>query len=598
MNSSIIDWEQIKRNITSDNLYYYYIVLNHSVKSTLKYFNIKSHILEKLLKEYNIKKHLKHEKLEEIMERVEKEKLKKYYIIENHSWEETRKYFHLTSTSMDNLLHAYNLNKIKNKQKYKDIVNNINPEEIKIFYNTHSLIETERHFNISENHLLSIIKEMGVEKKKKEISSLLSSVGKEKLYAYYIEQNHTQKETMKHFNLKENHLIYLIREYKLYKNRKLEELASELDRDTIYKYYVEEDHGPYDSAKYFGLSVDNFYKLINFYGLDNLKTSNIAKIIDRVSKQDLENYYIKEDHSKEETCQFFNISGWECYQLLKHYGVNRKGGSSNYETKILHYLPQNTPIIKKDRGILDGQEIDIYLPEYKIGIEFNGTYWHSSVLKDKNYHFEKSKLAEQKGVRLIHINQWEWDSEEVREKLISLLHIATNQLKTRIYARNCDVKKITNAEAKLFNNKNHLQNHRNAQVTYGLFYKGELVQLMSFSKTRYNRNIKNGNHWEIIRGCPGSNNIVVGGVSKLFKHFIRDYNPDSIFSYCDFNKFDGRGYEILGVNFVGYTGPDLYWILKDCNVVRRQPSKHRELKEKAVAQFWGAGSKKYVWLKK
>ena len=100
-------------------------------------------------------------------------------------------------------------------------------------------------------------------------------------------------------------------------------------------------------------------------------------------------------------------------------------------------------------------------------------------------------------------------------------------------------------------------------MTYGLFQKGELVQLMSFSKTKWNRNLKGDNDWEIIRGCPGSNNIVVGGVSKLFKHFIREHDPDSVFSYCDFNKFDGKGYEAIGMRFIGYTGPDKYLLLNN-----------------------------------
>ena len=31
---------------------------------------------------------------------------------------------------------------------------------------------------------------------------------------------------------------------------------------------------------------------------------------------------------------------------------------------------------------------------------------------------------------------------------------------------------------------------------------------------------------------------------KLFTKFIKDYNPDMVFSYCDFNKFDGKSYNI------------------------------------------------------
>ena len=143
------------------------------------------------------------------------------------------------------------------------------------------------------------------------------------------------------------------------------------------------------------------------------------------------------------------------------------------------------------------------------------------------------------------------------------------------------------------NEKIHLQGHRNAQVTYGLFYNNTLVQLMSFSKTKYNRNLTSNNDWEIIRGCPGSNNIVVGGVSKLFKHFIDEYKPTKVFSYCDFNKFNGKSYEALGMSFIGYTGPDLHWWLKTGEVVPRRPSKHNEYKSMAYAQIWGAGSKKY-----
>lgn len=243
----------------------------------------------------------------------------------------------------------------------------------------------------------------------------------------------------------------------------------------------------------------------------------------------------------------------------------------------------------------NGKEIDIYNPDLKIGVEFNGTYYHSSrVIADKNYHFNKSKLAEEKGIRLIHIYEYEWCDPDKREKIKSFFNIAANNVKEKIYARNCEVKEISNKEARDFNDRNHLQGHRNAQVTYGLFYNNKLVQLMSFSRTRYNRNIKDDDTWEIVRGCPGSNNIVIGGVGKLFKHFIRDYNPKKIFSYCDFNKFDGKSYEAIGMKFIGYTGPDKKWVIKG-NVVNRNPHRYHELKNEAEAIIWGAGSKKYIW---
>lgn len=118
---------------------------------------------------------------------------------------------------------------------------------------------------------------------------------------------------------------------------------------------------------------------------------------------------------------------------------------------------------------------------------------------------------------------------------------------------------------------------------------------MSFSKTRYNRNLKNDNEWEIIRGCPGSNNIVIGGVSKLFKHFVNDYQPDKVFSYCDFNKFDGKSYLKLGMQFKGYTGPNKWYILPDRTVIPRNPKKYKQLKNYPI--IYGSGSKKFIWTK-
>lgn len=314
------------------------------------------------------------------------------------------------------------------------------------------------------------------------------------------------------------------------------------------------------------------------------------------TKEDLENMF---------NCSENTLNNWlyssgnkeDLFQYIKH-----KSGTSDYEQEIADCFPS----VKFIRDYRDwsktvdrprGLEIDLYAPDYKIGIEFNGTYWHSSEVKPKNYHQEKSKLAEQHGIRLIHIYEYEWNNPAKKEKIIQRLNIAFHLNITKIYARQCEIKQISNQEAKILNEAIHLQGHRDAQVTYGLFYQNKLVQLMSFSKTKYNRNLTGDNDWEIIRGCPGSNNIVVGGVEKLFTHFIRDYNPNNIFSYCDFNKFDGKSYEAIGMKFIGYTEPEMKWIMPDGSVINRNPKKHAELKAKAKFQLFGAGSKKYLWTK-
>lgn len=271
--------------------------------------------------------------------------------------------------------------------------------------------------------------------------------------------------------------------------------------------------------------------------------------------------------------------------------------SSHKEQEVLDYIKSiySGKIEPRKKGVLPNNfEIDIYLPDKKMGIEFNGTYWHSTINNTpKNYHFDKSCAAAAVGIRLIHIYEYEWDDLDTRSKICQLLNIALNKA-NKIYARKCDIKLISNQEAKILNEKVHLQGHRNAQITYGLFYKDTLVQLMSFSRTKYNRNLQDENSWEIIRGCPGSNNVVIGGVSKLISHFIKEHNPAKIFSYCDFNKFDGKSYEAIGMQFIGYTGPDMKWVLPGNIVVNRQPRKHSELQQISRGKIYGSGSKKYI----
>lgn len=353
--------------------------------------------------------------------------------------------------------------------------------------------------------------------------------------------------------------------------------------------------------------VDNSFQLKKTLNT-NLENLILAKnynpdFLKYISDRDASIEFLKDknysyfDLAKRFNARYYIIQNWVKRLKLEDYIDYKFKGKSHYEDEITSFIKKDLNIsnVVLNSKILNGQEIDIYLPDYKLGVEFNGTYWHSDLFKEKNYHFNKSKLAESLGIRLIHIYQYEWDDFKIQQKIKQLLRIACGQVRDKIYARKCEIKIITNKEAKPFNELTHLQGHRNAQVTYGLFYKGELVQLMSFSKVRYNKNtIEGSNNWEIIRGCPGSNNIVIGGVSRLFSHFIKDYNPDNVFSYCDFNKFNGKSYEELGMKFVGYTGYDLKYII--CGkVYNRQHRNYKNIKDKIDARIYGSGSKKYLW---
>lgn len=351
--------------------------------------------------------------------------------------------------------------------------------------------------------------------------------------------------------------------------------------------------------------VDNYFRYTPF--IEKRKQDKYGKeVYSILSNKDLLLNYILSIPSKERTLKKIGEAiglsidsqqFYDCLKYIKEYGflgdkelgiIYGQQNHSFCELEIKKFIESLGFKCSTNRKILNGKEIDIYIEGKNIGIEYDGDYYHSTEkINDKNYHFNKSKLAEEKGIRLIHIYECEWNNSATREKLKSMLKIALGKVDTKIYARNCEIRKITNEEAKSFNNANHLQGHRNAQITYGLFYQGNLVQLMSFSHS-------NKYEWEIIRGCPASNNIVVGGVSKLFKHFLNEQHPKEVFSYCDFNKFNGKGYEELGMKFIGYTGPDKFYVIAG-EKVSRNPYKRVELEKLADFIIYGAGSKKYLW---
>lgn len=261
------------------------------------------------------------------------------------------------------------------------------------------------------------------------------------------------------------------------------------------------------------------------------------------------------------------------------------------EKEVLNYirsvLPIGTDIIENSKSIIPPNELDIYIPSKNVAFEYNGNYWHSEINKSKLYHQEKSIICEQHGIRLIHIFEYDWVHK--KDLIKSLINESLGVETHHIFARKCIVKEICNKDYADFCNKNHLQGYAPASVKLGLFYNNELVQLMSFSTPRYKVGTKY--QWEIIRGCPGSLSRVVGGVGKLFKHFVTHYKPKSVMSYCDFAKFNGRSYEKLGMTLEKLTTPGFKWFIPDVGVFNRDPHKRKQYIERGGVRIYDSGSK-------
>ena len=285
---------------------------------------------------------------------------------------------------------------------------------------------------------------------------------------------------------------------------------------------------------------------------------------------------------------------------------------SDFQSSIFEFiktLVPDDPVIPNDRTTLFPREIDIYLPNQKIGIECNGLYWHTEVSggKNRNYHLNKTNGATFKGIRLIHIfeNEWNHSQEVVKSVLRNIL--TKNNIK--IYARKCEIRDISSQEKKEFLARNHIQGNDHATIKLGMYFNKELVSVMTFVKSRFDTAVE----WEMSRFCSKLGHTVIGGSSRLFSHFVKKHNPNSIVTYGDRRYFSGEVYLKLGFNFVATTPPGYYYTVDGYSTLsgRQGWQKHKlankllsfdpalseweNMKMNGFDRIWDCGHSKWVW---
>jgi hypothetical protein len=249
-----------------------------------------------------------------------------------------------------------------------------------------------------------------------------------------------------------------------------EKVKEKLKKTNLEKYGVE---NPAKSEKIKKLTLNNNLKK---YGIDNpsklneikekVKKTNLNKWGDefftrseKYKKNRLEKELTDLDINKKQNLKFINnsqdsyhITCLDCgceFEVTKQLYRFRNYSDiticlncnpictklSDSENKIYEYIKSitNHEVLSKNRDILNGKEIDVLIKEKKLGIEYNGLYWHSEKYKNKNYHLDKTEVAEENGYRLIHIFEDEWlYKKEIVKSILKNLIIKN---KKNIYAR-------------------------------------------------------------------------------------------------------------------------------------------------------------------
>ena len=365
-------------------------------------------------------------------------------------------------------------------------------------------------------------------------------------------------------------------------------INDEVDINQLKEYFNMSDSACRDRLKEYNLKPK-----FNKHVFEHLSNNDLAEDREFIIKNFIdENNYLKLYSFR----KFFGCSDTVAWKRLKNMNIDYKKQSVSHAERYIKdfiiSLDPDTNIITSDRKILNNKELDIYLPDYNIAIEYNGLIFHSTGKSKYNmlnnyqdehikkvYHVNKTDICESKNIQLFHIYENEFkENEDIWKSVIkhSLNKIDKNN---RIYARKCQVKLINKETSNSFLIDNHLQGKCISSVRLGLYYNDELYSVMTFGKSRYSKKYE----YELIRFCTKLNHTVIGGASKLLKYFERNYNPQSLISYANRRWSQGKLYDTLGFEYTHTTQPNYQYLKYDefpIKLYSRQQFQKHKLKDK------------------
>ena len=332
------------------------------------------------------------------------------------------------------------------------------------------------------------------------------------------------------------------------------------------------------NGKYYNNMEKNFETCLKKYGSFSSQSHISKEVLQKLNdKNFLETEHIHNQKSLTCIALELGVSLFCVRRYLKLHDIDvNYYFFSQYEKEICNFIKiyYDGLLLTNVRDVIFPKELDVYLPDLNLAIEFHGLYWHSfdykETAEEKKYHYNKRAECKEHNIQLLQIFEDEWLDPNKKDIWKSLILNKLNVCKTKIYARNCLIEEIDNNVYKDFCNENHLQGFSNAKIRLGLFYQNELIFVMSFSKSRYDKKFE----YELIRLCSKKYFTIIGGASKLLSYFIKKYS-NSLVSYCDLRYSNGEVYKKLGFTFSHISPPNYFYVYNNERKGRLEYQKHK-----------------------
>lgn len=335
-------------------------------------------------------------------------------------------------------------------------------------------------------------------------------------------------------------------------------------------------HGRFEKLPYLLLNGDGCQKCSEEASLEKRKERHKNNFFEKARKIHGDTYdyskvkYVSSDKEVEIICPIHgsfwqkpinHLDGCGCQQCAKEMVI------SSSEIELREYVSSITDnVIYNDRTVLENyHELDIYIPNKNLSIEFDGLYWHSTACKPNvNYHLNKTNQCNDKDIQLIHVfeDEWVYKKEIVKSNISDILNVYDYV----VDSSSCTISPISIDDICSFVTDNSFDEYSECRYNYGLFNDDELVYTISVS-----------DDFEIKNFCHKLYTNVIDGDKRMIDYILNEFHPNSLTISIDKRWNTGNRLKELGFVHVYDTFPKFYYVSGDCRLFENIGDKHRNI---------------------